>query len=119
MAQEAAIELARDRQEVSLLFAVRKAEHDKNKREQKERQNQIRIAHGLEPLAPDVQDSEDEDDEIQKKNEEDFDVVLDEASFVVADMIRGAAPVSRLADTDIEQPRLTTRNKDPAKALVD
>ncbi|MFP6680932.1 MAG: carboxy terminal-processing peptidase, partial [Gammaproteobacteria bacterium] len=119
LAQEAAIELARDRQEVSLVFAVRKAEHDKNKREQDERQNQIRIAHGLEPLAPDVQNSEDKDEEIQKKNEEDFDVVLDEASFVVADMIRGIAPINRLVDTGIKQPRLTTNNKDPVKALVD
>ena len=116
LAQEAAIEVARERKEVSLLFAARKAEYDKNKREQKERENQIRVAHGLEPLAL---DSDDEDDEDEKKDEEDFDVVLDEASFVVADMIRAAAPVSRLVDTDIKQPRLTTSINNPAKVLVD
>ena len=116
LAQEAAIEVARERKEVSLLFAARKAEYDKNKREQKERENQIRVTHGLEPLAL---DSDDEDDEDEKKDEEDFDVVLDEASFVVADMIRAAAPVSRLVDTDIKQPRLTTSINNPAKVLVD
>ena len=100
LAQEAAIEIARQRNEVSLVFDARKAEHDKNKREQRERENQIRVAHGLDPLSADVDDSKDS----EKKDEEPkFDVILDEASLIVADMLRGASPVTRLVDTNVKR----------------
>jgi carboxyl-terminal processing protease len=100
LAQEAAIEIARQRSEVSLVFETRKAEHDKNKREQRERQNQIRVAHGLEPLSADVDES---DDDKKKDDEPEFDVILDEASLIVSDMIRSQSPVTRLVDTDVKR----------------
>jgi len=117
LAQEAAIEKARKRHEVSLFFETRKSEHDKNKREQRDRENQIRVAHGLEPLAE--EDGEDAEESVDEGDDEKFDVVLDEASLIVADMIHGAAPVSHLVDTDIKDPRLVSGTKTRVKALVD
>ena len=119
LAQEEAIEVARERQEVSLVFEKRKAEHDKNKREQRELENQIRVAHGLEPLAFNPNEDEDEDEDADQDDEENFDVILDEAGFVVADMVRSIAPVNRLVDSHIKEPRFSTSKKDRAKALVD
>lgn len=118
LAQEAAIDLARKRQEVSLEFETRRDEHEKNKREQRERENQIRVAHGLEPLAFDLNEEDDDDPDPAKKDEESFDVILDEASFVVADMIRSAAPVSRLVESHIKEPHASTSEKDRTKALI-
>ena len=121
LAQEAAIDVARQRQEISLVFETRKAEHDKNKREQRERENQIRVAHGLEPLAftPDEDAQEDEDEDPTKDDDETFDVILDEASFVVADMIRTVTPISRLVDSDIKDPQTSAGGGVRSKALVD
>ncbi len=118
LAQEAAIEVARERQEVSLLFESRKAEYEKNKREQRERENQIRIAHGLEPLAEDTDLLEDNGDTAEKDDDEDFDVVLDEASLIVADMVRSLTPGNRLVDADLKEPMLSA-TKSRTKALVD
>jgi len=119
LAQEAAIEEARARQEVSLLRTARKAEHDKNKREQRDRENQIRIAHGLDPLPPES-DLEDEAEDEDLSDEEDFDVILEEATEVVADMLRTPVlPASRLVDSQTKDPLLNTRNNGRVKALVD
>jgi carboxyl-terminal processing protease len=116
LAQEAAIKVARERQEVSLLFETRKVEYDKNKREQRERENQIRVAHGLAALPADTDPTE-TDDNAEDEDEESFDVVLDEASLIVADMLRGFSPVERLVDNDAKRPILDNAKSD-AKALV-
>ena len=118
LAQEAAIEVARERQEVSLLFETRKAEHDKNKREQRERENQIRIARGHEPLPDETDLSDDDEDEVENDDDEDFDVVLDEASLIVADMVLSSAPLSRLVDSELKESMLSG-SKNRGKALVD
>jgi carboxyl-terminal processing protease len=104
LAQEAAIETARKRKEVSLSYENRKAEYDTNKREQNERENQIRVAHGLDPKTLEEFAYEDGDDE-EASNEmgdddddEKFDVILEEAGFIVADIVRSMAPDSRLVD---------------------
>jgi len=124
LAQEAAVEEARERHEVSLVYETRKAEHDKNEREQRARENQIRTAHGLAPLPEDTEVADlsedlEDDDEASDKDEE-FDVILDEASLVVADMIHGlATPNGRLVDNPNKAPRLHGDNNETAKALVD
>jgi carboxyl-terminal processing protease len=129
LAQEAAIEEARERTEVSLVRETRKAEHDKNKREQRERENQIRVAHGLAPL-PEDDDEEEADDTLaaddddnesaQRDDEEQFDIILEEASHVVADMLRPAnAPASRLVDTTPKDSLLSNRPKTAVEARVD
>ncbi|MFT4562039.1 MAG: carboxyl-terminal processing protease [Gammaproteobacteria bacterium] len=121
LAQEAAIETARKRKEVSLAFDKRKAEYDNNKRDQHGRENQIRVAHGLKAKTPeefayeeddnnDVSDDEDE--------EEKFDVILDEAGFVVADIVRSMSPDSRLVDSVIENETRAGSSTENVKALV-
>tara|TARA_R110002096_G_scaffold200747_2_gene384956 strand:+ start:129 stop:2321 length:2193 start_codon:yes stop_codon:yes gene_type:complete len=130
LAQEAAIEEARERKEVSLVRETRKAEHDKNKREQRERENQIRVAHGLPPLTDDdeeddeavdpLADEEDDEDLAQRDDEEQFDIILEEASHVVADMLRPTGlPTSRLVETTTEDALLSTQPKTAAAARVD
>ena len=116
LAQEAAIEKARNRHEISLNLTKRKVEHDKIKLEQRERENQIRIAHGLAPLAENSDGDEATDD--AEAEEPDFDVVLEEAGFILADMVRGTVPDSRLVDSNNEN---HLRNDGPAhaKAFVD
>jgi carboxyl-terminal processing protease len=125
LAQEAAIEEARGRHEVSLQLAARKAEHDKNKREQRERENQIRIAHGREPLTEEAEVADlfglDDEEEFEEKDEDDeFDVILDEASLIVADMIHSVGtPTERLVDSPVKLPLSRTGGKEPTKMLVD
>ena len=115
--QEAAIEKTRARKEVSLVYAARKAEYDKNKREQRERENQMRVANGLDALPGDTENDDDAEDE-DKDDEETFDVILDEASLVVADMLRGAEPANRLVLSAPEETSLTNDNSASAKALA-
>lgn len=109
LAQERAMQEAADRKSVSLLESKRRAEHEKSRREQRARENEIRVAHGLEPLpAEPEKETGDEDalaeseDGRDKKDPDDFDVVLEEASKVLGDYIELAAapkqPASRLAD---------------------
>jgi len=105
LAQERAMQEAADRKQVSLLETRRRAEHEKARLEQRERENQIRVAHGLEPLpaVPETdEDALDEDDELAgDKDEDKFDVVLEEASKVLGDYIElSSAPASRLAAGD-------------------
>ncbi len=115
LAQEAAIETALERQEVSLVFEKRKAEHEKSEREQLDRENQVRIARGLDPLLLDPLKGEGEGEDDKEK----FDVILDEASFVVADMIRRTEATSQLADSRPKETHLRTDVEDLSKALVD
>tara|TARA_Y100000588_G_scaffold394940_1_gene518523 strand:- start:2201 stop:4351 length:2151 start_codon:yes stop_codon:yes gene_type:complete len=117
LAQEAAIETARKRQEISLVYEKRKAEHEKSERDQLDRENQIRRAHGLDPLLLDP--LKDEDEVKNEDEKEKFDVILDEASFVVADMIRKIDITSQLADSLPRKARLRTDAEDLSKVLVD
>jgi len=83
-AQERAMQEAADRKQVSLLETKRRAEHEKSRLEQRERENQIRVAHGLEPLPAMPEEDEDALDEdaglADDEDEDKFDVVLEEAS---------------------------------------
>ncbi|MBI4694808.1 MAG: carboxy terminal-processing peptidase [Gammaproteobacteria bacterium] len=101
LAQERALQEARDQKELSLLESKRKQEHDKQRREQRERENQIRVAHGAKPLPEkpaaeeDTAEADDGDDfATRKKDGDKFDVVLEEAGKVLRDVIRVAAPSS-------------------------
>lgn len=105
LAQEHAVQMARDQKVLSLLESKRKEEHDKALREQRQRENAIRVAHGLEPLAGDLADpssleENDEDDEFAKKDDKKFDVILEEAGKVMRDFVHAAAPGSELAKTE-------------------
>lgn len=101
LAQERALQEAADATEVSLLETRRKAEHDKARREQHERENQIRVAHGLapEPFKADDADADEEDPVVaeDEDDEDKFDVILEEAANVMRDYLRLAAPATRLA----------------------
>lgn len=104
LAQERAVQEAADRTELSLLETQRKTEHDKARRDQLERENQIRIAHGLAPKpepSDDGADLAEVEDEFSRDEEANkFDVVLEEATKVLRDFIRiSAEPGSRLADS--------------------
>ena len=103
LAQERALQEARDQKELSLLESKRKQEHEKQRREQRERENQIRLAHGLKPLpeTPVPEDDTTEADEgddfgTRKKDDDKLDVVLEEAGKVLRDVIHVGNP-SRLA----------------------
>lgn len=117
LAQEAAIKLARERRSVSLVYEQRKAEYNKRKREQRLRENQIRTAHGLEPLPEESDLAEASTDDDEKNDDENFDVVLDEAGLIVFDMVRALSPVARLVENNPKQPPLDGA-KSGAKALV-
>ena len=108
LAQERAMQEAADRNSVSLLETKRRAEHEKSRIEQRARENEIRVAHGLEALpakpAAETGDEDEfadaEEDTGDKQDPDDFDVVLEEASKVLGDYIDLAkAPASRLADS--------------------
>ena len=110
---EKAIKEARAKTAVSLVEQTRRAEHEQARREQRERENAIRVAHGLEPLPEDT-DSDDDADEsaaldgldgAQEEDEEDdeegFDVVLDEAGRILRDWITAqAGDDQRLVDAE-------------------
>ena len=110
---------AADRKQVSLLETKRRAEHEKSRLEQRERENQIRVAHGLEPLPAVPEEDEDALDEdaglADDEDEDKFDVVLEEASKVLGDYIElSGAPASRLAAGD--SPPAAAPLNDPAAA---
>lgn len=110
LAQEKAMQDAADRKSVSLLESKRRAEHEKARREQRARENEIRVAHGREPLPAEPEQEADDDDaldlaegEDDKKDPDDFDVVLEEASKVLGDYIELLQqPASRLAAGGLE-----------------
>lgn len=102
LAQERAVQEAADRKTVSLLESKRRAEHEKSRREQRARENEIRIAHGREPLPaePPAEDPLEADDEFTDRDEDEdkFDVVLEEAARVLDDFIAlGDGAGNRLA----------------------
>jgi carboxyl-terminal processing protease len=103
LAQERAVQEAADTKVVSLLESKRKIEHERTRREQNQRENQIRRAHGLAPLPLEESVAEDDsvvpDEEADDKNK--FDVVLEEAAKVLRDFVTVAAePARRLADSE-------------------
>ncbi|MSR15697.1 MAG: tail-specific protease [Gammaproteobacteria bacterium] len=105
LAQERAVQKAADTKVVSLLEAKRKIEYERTRREQNERENEIRRAHGLDPIALNDKPSDETDDVVPPEDDKDkFDVVLEEAANVLRDFaVADSQPTQRLAD--VEQPR--------------
>ena len=113
LAQERAMQEAADRKSVSLLETRRRAEHEKARHDQRARENEIRVAHGLAalPAEPATEDADDDalaggdDEDKHGKNPEDFDVVLEEATKVLGDYIDlSTQPASRLAGGSLDPP---------------
>ncbi len=119
IAQERAVQEAADTTVVSLLESKRKAEHEKARREQNERENQIRAAHGLPAIELKPEDGSDatEDEELADGEEDKnkFDVILEEAGKVLSDYLRlsTAGPDQRFAEA---VPPTTKAVADPAAA---
>ena len=100
---ERAVMDARNKKELSLVEAVRKQEHETARRKQRQRENQIRIARGLEPLPEDDADEKDEDRSARDEEEDDrLDVILSEAASILRDWIAAQTPDKRLVHTERE-----------------
>ncbi len=95
---EEAIKEARAKTAVSLVEQTRRTEHEQARREQRERENAIRVARGLEPLSEDEADDDNGDDSAAhdglegaldeaEDDDEGFDVVLEEAGRILRDWI--------------------------------
>ena len=95
---------AQKQHSLSLREDKRRAEHDKARTEQRERENQIRVARGLPPLPADqaTPEDEEEEDEFSKPDEKDkaLDVVLSEAGNILTDWIHGDGAEQRLVDNE-------------------
>ncbi|MBX9605897.1 MAG: carboxy terminal-processing peptidase [Gammaproteobacteria bacterium] len=104
LASERAMYDAQQQHSLSLREDKRRAEHDKARTEQRERENQIRVARGLPPLPADqlTPEDEEEDDEFSKPDEKDkaLDVVLTEAGNVLTDWIHSDGTEQRLVDNE-------------------
>ncbi len=104
LATERAVSDAQSQKSLSLREDKRRAEHDKARSEQRARENQIRVARGLAPLAADAvtPESDEEDDEFRKPDEKDkaLDVILSEAGNVLTDWIYADTADKRLVDND-------------------
>ncbi len=100
LATERAIKEAREKKELSLVEDQRRQEHRTARIEQRERENQIRLARGLEPLPDDPGEDESEDDEAvdESEDDDDFDVVLSEAGRILRDWISQQTPDKRLVN---------------------
>ena len=79
--------------------AERRKEYHKARVEQRARENQIRIARGLDPL-PENPGDDDSDDGAAKEDDDDFDVVLSEAGRILRDWITTQTPDKRLVDIE-------------------
>lgn len=99
LATERAIKDARDKKELSLVETERRAEHRRARVEQRARENQVRLARGLEPLPDDPGDADEEEAEAEDEEDE-FDVVLNEAGRILGDWITSLQPEKRLVDVD-------------------
>ncbi len=116
-----AVQEAKERSRVTLLEAQRRAERERARREQHDRENRLRAAVGLAPL-PELALAEDgaetgaddalAEDEADAQQEREYDVVLTETAHILGDLVReppalksaeragpalGAAAVSRAA----------------------
>ena len=98
---ERAITNARNKKELSLVEAVRKQEYETARREQRQRENQIRIARGFKPL-PENSAEEEEEDRSARNDEENgkLDVILSEAASILRDWIAAQTPDKRLVHTE-------------------
>ena len=105
---EKAIKDAREKTEISLVESVRRQEHEQARKDQRARENAIRVARGLDPLADDVDPAGSDSDElllgeeIDDSNEQDeaLDVVLDESGRILRDWMTTQTTVDkRLVDT--------------------
>jgi carboxyl-terminal processing protease len=120
LATERAIVEAQEKQVVTLKESVRRTEFDRARHEQRSRENQIRVARGLEALPedaplPSAEDAEDEF-EYDKKDEKEqaLDVVLVEAGNVLYDWIVVDGASGQLVENETAgSPR------QPGKAPVD
>lgn len=95
---------AADRTTVTLVEAERRTEQDARESERLERQNEFRIARGLEPLENDTKGEEEAQDEENSRDdeEEDVDVLLNEAVNILGDVIAIKLSPSNLAQTTEE-----------------
>ncbi|MGR8920512.1 MAG: carboxy terminal-processing peptidase [Gammaproteobacteria bacterium] len=106
LAAERAVKEAREKTTLSLNEAARREEYDTARLEQRERENQIRAARGLELLPADPRDDDTDEDAADAADEatgadedDDFDVVLNEAGRILLDWLDGTgAPDQRLVD---------------------
>ncbi|MEQ8663234.1 MAG: carboxy terminal-processing peptidase, partial [Gammaproteobacteria bacterium] len=125
---EKAIKEARAKTSVSLVESTRRAEHEQAKRDQRRRENAIRVARGLEPLPDEVADDDDalddlladgdSDDGLSDDDDDDsFDVVLDEAGRILRDWIGAGAGDGdpRLVDADHDAVAPPLNGPAPAK----
>lgn len=104
LASEKAVDEAREKTTVSLQESVRRAEYQQSRRDQRARENAIRVAHGLERLPDepdpgegvtgDADDLNDDEAEETDKALEDVDVVLDEVGEIFRDWITGVQATS-------------------------
>jgi len=103
LAQERALQDAADTTVVSLLEPKRKAEHEKARREQNERENQIRKAHGLPPVALRDEAQEEPEEIVPDEDKKDeYDVVLEEAANVLRDLlVISGTPTSQFAASEV------------------
>ena len=103
---EKAIKEARDKTRISLVESVRRAEHERARRDQRARENAIRVAHGLEALPDDPDDDPEQNDEDQEDEDDNLDVVLDEAGRILRDWMTGGARMDkRLVDAESGSPK--------------
>ena len=102
LATEKAIKQARARTDISLVETVRRREYEQARLDQRERENQIRVVRGLEPLPPPGDsDPEDTDSESDTDAEEEaFDVVLNEAGRIMHDLLTASRLDKRLVDNN-------------------
>jgi len=105
LATEQAIKDARAKTEISLVEAVRREEYKKIRFEQHERENQVRIARGLEPLPFSETPLEDdagspvaEDDDASE--DEPYDVILQEAGRIFVDLLLPESIQRHLVDNE-------------------
>ncbi|MEM7465742.1 MAG: carboxy terminal-processing peptidase [Pseudomonadota bacterium] len=96
LAQEAAIEEARQLRSISLNKQQRESEHERKKLEQRARENELRVAKGLDALPANPDDDPEEDND--KDDEPEIDLLLDEAANVLTDWIIGTSTGKRLVE---------------------
>jgi len=110
IATEQAIKEARAKTDLSLNEKTRKQELERARREQRARENEIRVARGLEALpadsgfADDAEETFDVEEELDEKEERALDVVLTEAGNILSDWILAQSPDKRLVDAGAREP---------------
>lgn len=99
LAQEQAIEEARQLDSISLKKSERQADYKRKKLDQRTRENELLLARGLDLLPANPDDDPEDDEKADKdKDKPEFDILLDEAANVLTDWIAGASPSKRLVE---------------------